>query len=81
MILLSTGAEEGFMEGMQAFGRRHFPTLAPETTEFLCLECLGSPELCVVEGEGMLLMRDYPTSSARRSPGRARRPASSCAAA
>jgi hypothetical protein len=63
VILLSTGAEEGFMEGMQAFGRRHFPTLAPETTEFLCLECLGSHELCVIEGEGMLVMRDYPASS------------------
>ncbi len=26
VILLSTGSEESFMEGMQAFGRRHFPT-------------------------------------------------------
>jgi hypothetical protein len=63
VILLSTGSEESFMEGMQAFGRRHFGELPRETTEFVCLECVGSPELCVVEGEGMLRMRDYPRSS------------------
>jgi acetylornithine deacetylase/succinyl-diaminopimelate desuccinylase-like protein len=59
VILLSTGAEESFMEGMQAFGRRHFGELPRETTEFVCLECVGSPQLCVVEGEGMLVMRHY----------------------
>ena len=26
----------------------------------VCLECLGGPTLIVVEGEGMLRMRDYP---------------------
>jgi Peptidase family M28 len=63
VMFLSTGSEEGFMEGMQAFGRRHFPHLDPATTEFVCLECIGSPNLCVVEGEGMLRMRDYSDSS------------------
>jgi Peptidase family M28 len=63
VILLSTGSEEGFMEGMQAFGRRHFPSLDRATTEFVCLECVGSPHLCVVEAEGMLRMRHYPESS------------------
>jgi acetylornithine deacetylase/succinyl-diaminopimelate desuccinylase-like protein len=63
VILLSTGSEEGFMEGMQAFGRRHFPELDRETTDFVCIECVGSPELCVVEGEGMLRMRHYPEAS------------------
>src|SRR5438270_7510593 len=43
VIFVSTGSEESFSEGMQAFGRRHFPELAPDTTEFLCLECLGGP--------------------------------------
>ena len=58
MILLSTGSEESFMEGMQAFGRRHFARASTaRRTEFVCLECVGSPELCVVEGEGMLRMR------------------------
>jgi hypothetical protein len=60
VIVLSTGSEESFMEGMQAFARRHFPALSPETTEFVCLECVGSPILCLVEGEGMLRMRLYP---------------------
>jgi acetylornithine deacetylase/succinyl-diaminopimelate desuccinylase-like protein len=59
VILLSTGSEESFMEGMQGFGRRHFPELPRETTEFVCVECVGSPQLCVVEGEGMLWMRYY----------------------
>jgi hypothetical protein len=63
VILLSTGSEESFMEGMQAFGRRHFPRLPRESTEFVCLECVGSPQLCVVEGEGMLRMRLYPEDS------------------
>jgi Peptidase family M28 len=59
VILVSTGSEESFMEGMQGFGRRHFGELPRATTEFVCLECVGSPLLCVVEGEGMLRMRDY----------------------
>jgi Peptidase family M28 len=63
VILLSTGSEESFMEGMQAFARRHFPDLPRETTEFVCLECVGSPQLCVVEAEGMLRMRHYPEES------------------
>jgi acetylornithine deacetylase/succinyl-diaminopimelate desuccinylase-like protein len=63
VILLSTGSEESFMEGMQGFGRRHFAELDRATTEFVCIECVGSPQLCVVEGEGMLRMRDYPDAS------------------
>jgi Peptidase family M28 len=63
VILLSTGSEEGFMEGMQAFGRRHFSTLDRSTTDFVCLECVGSPQLCVVEAEGMLRMRHYTEAS------------------
>jgi acetylornithine deacetylase/succinyl-diaminopimelate desuccinylase-like protein len=70
VILLSTGSEEGFMEGMQGFARRHFDELDTATTEFVCIECVGSPELCVVEGEGMLRMRDY-TESSREALARA----------
>jgi hypothetical protein len=51
------------MEGMQAFGRRHFAELDRATTEFVCLECVGSPHLCIVEAEGMLRMRHYTESS------------------
>ena len=60
VVLVSTGSEESFSEGMQAFGRRHFPELDREATEMICLECVGGPTLVVVEGEGMLRMRDYP---------------------
>jgi hypothetical protein len=70
VLLLSTGSEEGFMEGMQAFGRRHFGELDRATTEFVCLECVGSPHLCVVEAEGMLRMRHY-TESSREALARA----------
>lgn len=60
VMLVSTGSEESFSEGMQGFGHRHFPTLDPDRTEMVCLECLGGPTLIVIEGEGMLRMRDYP---------------------
>jgi acetylornithine deacetylase/succinyl-diaminopimelate desuccinylase-like protein len=62
VILLSTGSEESFMEGMRGFARRHFSQL-PADTRFLCLECLGGPTLTLLEGEGMLRMRDYPAAA------------------
>lgn len=60
VLLVSTGSEESFSEGMQAFVERHRDELDPADTEMLCLECLGGPTLIVLEGEGMLRMRDYP---------------------
>jgi Zn-dependent M28 family amino/carboxypeptidase len=59
VLLVSTGSEESFMEGMRGFARRHFGSLPRETTEFVCLDSVGSPELILIEGEGMLRMRDY----------------------
>jgi Zn-dependent M28 family amino/carboxypeptidase len=59
VLLVSTGSEESFMEGMRGFARRHFPSLPVERTRFVCLESVGSPELCLIEGEGMLGIRDY----------------------
>jgi hypothetical protein len=61
VLLISTGSEESFSEGMQGFGDRHFGDLDPARTEMVCLECLGGPTLIVIEGEGMLRMRDYPS--------------------
>jgi hypothetical protein len=60
VILLSTGSEESFSEGMKAFGERHFDTLSRESTFFLCLETLGATHLLALQGEGFLKMRDYP---------------------
>jgi hypothetical protein len=62
VLLISTGSEESFSEGMQAFGERHFAELDRTGTEFVCLECLGGSNLIVLEGEGMLRMRDYPVA-------------------
>lgn len=59
VILLSTGSEESFSEGMKAFGERHFPQLPRESTLFLCLEALGSDHLLVLRGEGFLKINEY----------------------
>ena len=47
------------MEGMQAFAARHFGSLPTDSTDFVCIDTVGSPELTLLEGEGMLVMRDY----------------------
>jgi hypothetical protein len=60
VLLVSTGSEESFMEGMQAFARRHFHRLERDRTVFVCVDTVGSPHLVLLEGEGMLRMREYP---------------------
>ncbi len=60
VLLVSTGSEESFMEGMQAFARRHFASLPVDRTHVVCIDTVGSPTLMELEGEGMLRMRDYP---------------------
>lgn len=60
VILLSTGSEESFMEGMQAYARRHFSSLPRERTRVICVDTVGSPRLLALEGEGMLWMNEYP---------------------
>lgn len=60
VILLSTGSEESFMEGMQAFARRHFGRLPTESTTVICVDTVGSPHLLALEGEGMVWMNEYP---------------------
>jgi hypothetical protein len=59
VVLLSTGSEESFSEGMKAWGERHFPELPRESTVFLCLESLGSPHLLVLRAEGFLKLYEY----------------------
>jgi hypothetical protein len=60
VLLVSTGSEESFMEGMQAFMRRHAPSLPREDTFFLAVDTIGSPHLTALRGEGMLYMNEYP---------------------
>jgi hypothetical protein len=59
VLLVSTGSEESFMEGMRGWVRRHGPGLDRERTRVIVLETLGSPELILLEGEGMIWMNDY----------------------
>lgn len=68
VVLVSTGSEESFMEGMHGFVARHEHELPRESTEFVALECLGSSDLVALDGEGMLAMRRYdePLSAALR---------------
>jgi hypothetical protein len=59
VLLVSTGSEESFMEGMRGWVRRYRPELEPARTRVVVLETLGSPELILLEGEGMIWMTDY----------------------
>ena len=59
VLLVSTGSEESFMEGMRGFANRHFRSLPPSSTKFVCIDSVGSPTLMQLEGEGMLRMADY----------------------
>jgi len=60
VLLLSTGSEESFLEAMVRFGERHFDQLTPSRTTFLCLESVGSPQLMLLSGEGLLRLVRYP---------------------
>ncbi|MEA2427460.1 MAG: hypothetical protein QOF37_1088 [Thermoleophilaceae bacterium] len=60
VILLSNGAEESLLEGMAAYARRHFRDLPPERTHVVALDLVGSPHLLLLQGEGMLGIREYP---------------------
>lgn len=63
VVLLSTGSEESFSEGMKAFGERHFDRLHRDSTFFLCVDTVGSPTLNVLRGEGFLRMYEYPAEA------------------
>jgi Zn-dependent M28 family amino/carboxypeptidase len=62
VLLLST-SEEATCEGMEAFARRHFGELPRDRTFFLSVDTVGSPHLCVLRGEGMLRLKEYPAES------------------
>jgi peptidase M28-like protein len=62
VLFLST-SEEALCEGMGLFMERHASELPVDSTFFLCLDTVGSPHLCVLRGEGMFGMREYPAAS------------------
>jgi hypothetical protein len=59
VLLVSAGSEESFQEGIRAWGRRHFGSLPRESTSFVTIDMVGSPELALIEGEGPIWMEDY----------------------
>jgi hypothetical protein len=65
VVLVSCGAEEVIQGGIYGFAARHFPALAREQTWFLNLDTVGSPKLVLLEGEGPVVMEDYPDRSFR----------------
>jgi hypothetical protein len=62
VLVLST-SEEALCEGMGMFMDRHGHELPLESTFFLCVETIGSPQLTALRGEGMIRMREYPAES------------------
>ena len=60
VMLVSCGAEEVVQGGIYSFAEKHFPGLDRERTWFLRLDTVGSPILAMVEGEGPVVMEDYP---------------------
>jgi hypothetical protein len=59
VLLVSTGSEESFEEGMAAFVDAHEHELPRDRTDILALDTVGSPRLVLIEGEGMITMRPY----------------------
>ncbi|HEV3000637.1 MAG TPA: M28 family peptidase [Solirubrobacteraceae bacterium] len=59
VLLVSTGSEESFEEGMLAFVQRHAHELPKDRTDVVVLDTVGSPHLILLEGEGMLVARPY----------------------
>lgn len=62
-ILFLSTSEEALCEGMGMFMERHAQELPVDRTFFLCLDTIGSPNLLVLRGEGMLKLREYPAES------------------
>lgn len=62
-VLLVSTSEEATCEGMHAFAERHFPALPRESTFFLSVDTVGSPHLCVLRGEGMFGVTEYPAEA------------------
>ena len=58
VVLVSTGSEESFLEGMRAWCDRHAEEL-PRSTAFVCLESVGCDQLVTLEGEGYLKLHRH----------------------
>lgn len=63
VLLVSTGAEESFMEGMRIFAEREFCGLDRDRTFILTVDTVGSAHLCQLKAEGMLKLFEYPQAA------------------
>ncbi|MHB1468052.1 MAG: M28 family peptidase [Solirubrobacteraceae bacterium] len=57
------GAHAARSRSWRGCASEHFPRLPRDRTDVLCLECVGSPTLSLLEAEGMLRMRTYPEAA------------------
>jgi hypothetical protein len=73
VLLLSTGAEEALLEGMEGFAKQYFPDLDREKTFFITVDSVGSEQLCLLKGEGMLKMHQYPKQAMQRVKAQAKK--------
>lgn len=59
VMLVSTGSEESFEEGMRGFATRHLAAMPRDKTKVVVVDTVGSPTLTLPEAEGMLVLREY----------------------
>ena len=59
VVLASCGAEETLQGGIHGFAARHLANMDRKRTWVLNLDTVGSPELCLLEGEGEVVMEDF----------------------
>ncbi len=59
VMLVSTGSEESFEEGMRGFAAAHLAAMARDKTKVVVVDTVGSPTLTLPEAEGMLVLRNY----------------------
>jgi hypothetical protein len=59
ILLASCGAEEVLQGGVYGFARRHLRPLDRERVWVINFDTIGSPELALLEGEGIFVMEDY----------------------
>ncbi|MGH2985938.1 MAG: M28 family peptidase [Solirubrobacterales bacterium] len=62
-VTLVSTSEEATCEGMHRFAARHFPSLPREDTFFVTIDTVGSPHPCVLRGEGMFGVKEYPAEA------------------
>lgn len=65
VLLVSCGAEEVCQGGIYGFLADHRDELPLDRTKVLNLDTVGSPNLVMLEGEGPIVMEDYPDPAFR----------------